>query len=164
MGGKQSGHNDISPIKLNSIHHKVVINTNRVEMIDSTGYNKSCNCEMRWDGDADGADVGDGVDDDLDDARDDDDGDDLPFWEVISPAESARRRWLFSSLGFCSMAAEERRKDSPFRVYPPGVLYRRKGASRGATRQPGVCLAGPGGGPRQAPFWLPGGSPHLLPW
>ena len=42
MDGKQSGHNDISPTKLNSIHHKVVINTNRVEMIDSTDYNTSC--------------------------------------------------------------------------------------------------------------------------
>ena len=49
---------------------------------------------MRWDADGDGADVGDDVDDDLDDAHDDgdDDGDDLPFWEVISPVESARRR------------------------------------------------------------------------
>src|SRR3954463_264542 len=97
MDVKQSGHNDISPTKLNSIHHKVVINTNRVERIDSTGYNKSCNYEMRWDGDGDAVDVGGDVDDDLDDARDDDgdDDDDLPFWEVISPAESARRRWLF---------------------------------------------------------------------
>src|SRR3954465_4743125 len=91
MGGKQSGHNDISPTKLNSIHHKIVINTNRVERIDSTDYNTSFNCEMRWDGD--GADVGDDVDDDLDDARDN--GDDLPFREVISPAESAGRRCLF---------------------------------------------------------------------
>src|SRR3954463_4135306 len=128
MGGKQSGHSDISPTKLNSIHHKVVINTNRVERIDSTDYNKSCNCEMRWDGD--GADVGDDIDDDLDDARDDDDDDDLPFREVISPAESARRRWLFSFVGFRSVAAEERRKDSLFRVSTPGVLYKRKGAPR----------------------------------
>src|SRR3954471_2472631 len=97
MGGKQSGHNGISPTKLNSIHHKVLINTNRVERIDSTDYNTSCNCEMGWDGDGDGAGVGDDVDDDLDDVRDDDDddGDDLPFREVISPAESARRRWPF---------------------------------------------------------------------
>src|SRR3954468_21698023 len=97
MGGKQSGHNDISPTKLNSIHHKVVINTNRVERIDSTGYNTSCNCEMRWDDGGDRADVGDDVDDDLDDARDDDDddGDDLAFREVISPAESARWRSFF---------------------------------------------------------------------
>src|SRR4051812_38199192 len=98
MGVKQSGHNDISPTKLNSFHHKVVINTNRVERIDSTDYNTSCNCEMRWDGGGDVADVGDDVDDDLDDARDDDDdddGDDLLLREVISPAESARRRCLF---------------------------------------------------------------------
>src|SRR3954463_1982866 len=97
MGGKQSGHNDISPTKLNSIHHKVVINTNKVEKIGSTDYNTSCNCEMRWDGGGDVPDVGDDVDDDLHDARDDDDddGDDLPFREVISPVESGRRRWLF---------------------------------------------------------------------
>src|SRR4051812_9945276 len=97
MGGKQYGHNDISPTKLNSIHHKVVINTNRVKRIDNKDYNTSCNCEMRCDGGGDGADVGDDVDDDLDDAcdDDDDDGDDLPFREVISPAESARRRCLF---------------------------------------------------------------------
>src|ERR1041385_9214312 len=163
MGGKQSGHNDISPTKLNSIHHKVVINTNRVERIDSTDYNTSCNCEMRWDVDGDGADVGDGVDDDLDDARDDDDddGDDLPFREVISPAESARRRWLFSSVGFLPMAAAKHGNDS-FMGFHPGGLYRRKGSPRGATRHPSGCLARPGGGPRQAPFWLPGGSPHLL--
>src|SRR3954467_10500550 len=129
MDVKQSGHNDISPTKLNSIHHKVVINTNRVERIESTDYNTSCNCEMRWDGDGDGADVGYDVDDDLDDALDDDDddGDDLPLREAISPADSPRRRWLFSSVGFRSVAAEERRKDSPFRVSTPGVLYRRKG-------------------------------------
>src|ERR1041385_434763 len=101
MGGKQSGHNDISATKLNSIHQKVVINTNRVERIDSTDYNTSCNCEMRWHGDGDGADVGD----DLNDARDDYDGDDLPFREVISSAESSRRRWIFSSVGFCPVAA-----------------------------------------------------------
>src|SRR3954468_8430024 len=124
MGGKQSGHNDISPTKLNSIHHKVVINTNRVERIDSMDYNTSCNCEMRWDGDGDGADVGDDVDDDLDDARDDDDddGDDLPFREVISPAESARRRWFFSSVGFRPVAAAKHGNSSLFMVSTPGGL------------------------------------------
>src|ERR1043165_6682983 len=123
MGGKQSGHNDIPPTKLNSIHHKVVINTNRVERIDSTDYNTSCNCEMRWDGDGDGADVGDDVDDDINDARDDDDdddGDDLPFREVISPVESARRRWLFSSVGFRPVAAEKHGNSSPLGVSTPG--------------------------------------------
>src|ERR1043165_292818 len=164
MGDKKSGHNDNSPTKLNSIHHKVVINTNRVEGIDGTDYNTSCNCEMRWDVDGDGVDVGDDVDDDINDARDDDDDDDddLPFREVISPAESARRRWLFSSVCFRSVAAEERRKNSLFRISTPGGLYRREGAPRGATRHPGGCLARPGGGPHQAPFWLPGGTPHLL--
>src|SRR3954469_18044411 len=88
---------------------------------------------MRWDGDGDNVDVGADVDDDLDDARDDDDddGDDLPFREVISPAESAHRRWLFSSVGFRSVAAEERRKDSLFRVSTLGGLYRRKGPPGG---------------------------------
>src|SRR4051812_37075134 len=145
MGGKQSVHNDISPTKLNSIHHKVVINTNRVERIDSTDYNTSCNCEMRWDGDGDGADVGDDVDDDLDDARDDDDdyGDDFPFREVISPAESDRRRWLFSSVGFRPVAAAKHENSSLFRVSTPGGYYRREGAPRGPTRHPGGCLVGP---------------------
>src|SRR3954452_11414822 len=122
MGGKQSGHNDISPTKLNSIHHKVVINTCRVERIDSTSYNASCNCEKRLDKDEDGADVGDDVDDDLDDARDDgdDDGDDLPFREVISSAESARRRWLFLPVGFRHEAAAKLQNSPIFRVFTPG--------------------------------------------
>ena len=88
---------------------------------------------MRWDVDGDGADVGDDVDDDLDDARDDDDddGDDLPFREVISPAESARRRWLFSSVGFRPVAAAKRGRNSCLGVFTPGGFYRRKGAPRG---------------------------------
>src|ERR1043165_4192833 len=142
MGGKQSGHNDISPTKLNSIQHKVVINTNRVERIDSTDYNISCNCEMRLDGGGDGADVGDDVDDDLDDARDDDDddGDDLPFREVISQAESARRRWHFSFVGFRHAAAAKHGNSSISRVFTPGGSYRREGAPRAATRHPGGGL------------------------
>src|SRR3954464_8920522 len=153
MGDEQSGHNNISPTKLNSIHHKVVINTNRVEGIDSTDYNTSCNCETRLDVDGDGADVGDDVDDDLDDARDDDDdGDDLPFREVISPAESPRRRWVFSSVGFRPMAAAYRESSSYLRVSTPRGLNRLKGVPRGATRHPGGwgrarhpsgCLVGP---------------------
>src|ERR1041385_5082896 len=109
---KKSGHNDISPTKHNSIHHKVVINTGRVERIGSTSYNASCNCEMRLDEDEDGADVGDDVDDARDDG--DDDGDDLPFREVISSAESARGRALFFSISFRHGAAAELRKNSSF--------------------------------------------------
>src|ERR1043165_32668 len=120
MGDEQSRHNDISPTKLNSIHHKVVINTNRVEGIDSRDYNTSCNCEMRWDVDGDGADVGDDVDDDLDDSRDDDDddddGDDLPFREMISPAEFSHQRWLFSSVVFRTVAVAKRGNDSSLGV------------------------------------------------
>src|ERR1041384_5455525 len=145
MGGKQYGHSDISQTKLNSINQKVVISTNRVERIDSTDYNTGCNSEIRWDGDGDDADVGDDVDDDLDDARDDDDddGDDLPFREVISPAESARRRWLFSSVGFRPVAAAKHGNSSISWVSTTGGSYRREGAPRGATRHPGGCLAGP---------------------
>ena len=99
---------------------------------------------MRWDGHGDGADVGDDVDDDLDDARDDDDdGDDPPFREVISPAESARQRWLFSSIGFRPVAAAKHGNFSPLGVSTPGGFYRRKGAPRGATRHPSGCLVGP---------------------
>src|SRR3954470_8444514 len=116
---------------------------------------------MRWDGDGDGADVGDDVDVDLDDARDDDDddGDDLPFREVISPAESARRRWLFSSVGFRTW----RQRNTETLLYPgflpqggfigerghrggpPGI---QEGAWRGqerggGARHPSVCPVGP---------------------
>src|ERR1041384_1411979 len=102
---------------------------------------------MRWDGGGDGADVGDDVDDDLDDARDDDDdddGDDLPFREVISPAESPRRRWVFSSVGFCPVAVVYRESSSCLGVSTPGGLNRRKGAPRGATRHPPGWGAAPG--------------------
>src|SRR4051812_12133242 len=121
-------------------------------------YNTSCNCEMRWDGDGDGADVGDDVDDDLDDARedDDDDGDDLPGG--ICPPEMA-----FLLCRFPPRGGGETRKLFSFQVFTPGGSYRREGAPRGATRHPGGCLAWPGGGPRQTPFCLPGGSPHLHP-
>ena len=118
---------------------------------------------MRWDVDGDGADVGDDVDDDLDDAcdDDDDDGDDLPFREVISPSESARRRWLFSSIGFRPVAVAKHRNSSLLGVSTPGGVYRRKGAPRGPLGTQEGAWRGQEGG-RQAPFWLPGGSPHLL--
>src|SRR3954464_4688910 len=77
MGGKQSGHNNNLPPKFNSIHYKRVINTGKVEGMNSASYNTSCNGEMRWDGDGDDAGGEDDVDDDLDDVCDDGD-DDLP--------------------------------------------------------------------------------------
>src|SRR4051812_39612164 len=128
--------------------------------MDTASYNPSCNGEMRWDGDGDGDGGEDDVDDDLDDARDDgdDDGDDLPFREVISPAESARRRWLFSSVGFRSVAVEVRRKDSPSRVSTQGDYIGERGHRGGPpgtqagawhgqegprARHPSGCLVGP---------------------
>ena len=106
---KKSGHNNNLPSKLYSIHHKRVINTGKVEGMNSASYNKSCNGEMRWYGDGDSAGGENDVDDDLDDARDngDDDGDDLPFREVFSSAGSARRICLFFSVGFRHGAAAE---------------------------------------------------------
>ena len=124
---------------------------------------------MRLDVDGDGADVGDDVDDDLDDARDDDDddGDDLPFREVISPAESARRRWLFSFVGFHTVAAAKRGSNSFLGVSTPGGLNRRKGAPRGATRHRGGCMARPGGGAAPgillAAWWVPSPPPSVIP-
>ena len=69
--------------------------------MNSARYNSDCNGEMRSDGDGDGADDDDDRDDDLDDARDDgDDDEDLPLRKEFSPAESARRKGLFFSVGF----------------------------------------------------------------
>src|SRR3954466_5125221 len=42
--------------------------------------------------------------------------------------------------------------------------YRRRGATRGPTGQPGGCTARHRVGPRQGPFWLPGGGPDSLLW
>ena len=167
-GWQKSGHNGISPIKLNSIHHKVVINTNRVEGIDSTDYNTSCNYEMRWDVDGDGADVGDDVDGDLDDARDDDDydGDDLPFWEVISPAESARRRWLFSSVGFRPVAAAKHKNSSISSVFTPGGLIGERGTEGGhqaSRRVPGAARRGAAPGTLLAAWWVPSPPSSVIP-
>ena len=104
--------NNNSPKKLNSIHHKRVINTGKVEGTNSVSYNTSCNDEMRWGEDANCAGDEDYVDDVLDDSRDDgdDDGNDLPLREVFSPTKSARRKGLFFSVGFRHRAAAELRK------------------------------------------------------
>src|SRR3954470_22837749 len=44
-------------------------------------------------------------------------------------------------------------------VSTPRGKYRRRGGSRGPTRQLGGSLARPRVGPRQKPSWLPGGGP-----
>src|ERR1043165_3249014 len=49
-------------------------------------------------------------------------------------------------------------------VSTPRAKYRRRGASRGPTRQSGGCPARPRVGPRHQPSWLPGGGPPSLSW
>src|SRR3954463_13209225 len=51
------------------------------------------------------------------------------------------------------------RKESVLGVSTPRGKYRRRGESRGPTRQSGGSPARPGVGPRQQPSWLPGGGP-----
>ena len=77
--------------------------------MNSARYNSDCNGKVIWDEDEDGAGDEDDGDDDLDDARDDGDydEDDLPLLEEFSPAESARRKSPFFSVGFRHGAAEE---------------------------------------------------------
>src|SRR3954467_6750030 len=48
---------------------------------------------------------------------------------------------------------------SVLRVSTPRAKYRRRGASRGPTRQSGGCPARPRVGPRHQPPWLSGGGP-----
>ena len=50
----------------------------------------------------------------------DDDGDDLPFQEVFSSAESTHQRWLFFSVGFRHEAAAKLCVSYIFRVFTPG--------------------------------------------
>src|ERR1041385_2722792 len=46
---------------------------------------------------------------------------------TISPAESARRRWLLSSVGFRPMPATKHGNSSPSRVFTPGGSYMQEG-------------------------------------
>src|SRR3954470_3078041 len=50
-------------------------------------------------------------------------------------------------------------KRSILGVSTPRDKYRRRGVSRGPTRQPGGLLARPRVGSRQGPSWSPGGGP-----
>src|ERR1041385_6202739 len=51
------------------------------------------------------------------------------------------------------------KEESVLGVSTPRGKDRRRGVSRGPTRQPGGLLARPRMGPRQGPSWLPGGGP-----
>ena len=127
--------NNNSPTKLNSINHKVVINTGKVEVMNCAKYNTNCYGKVRWDEDGDGAGVGEDGDDDLDDARDkaDDDEDDLPLWEEFSPAESARQKGLFFSGGFHPRSGSGTSDLS----FPPQFLGHRDYIHRRGSREAG---------------------------
>src|ERR1041385_7069601 len=56
------------------------------------------------------------------------------------------------------------KEESILGVSVTGGKYRRRGAPRGATGQPGVSLARPRVGPRQGPFCSPCGGPPSLLW
>src|SRR3954464_7981119 len=56
------------------------------------------------------------------------------------------------------------KEESVLGVSTPRGKYRRTGASRGPTRQPGGLLARPRVGPHQGPSWPPGGGPPSLLW
>src|SRR3954468_18245132 len=89
---------------------------------------------------------------------------------------SGRRPWRWMVPGELLLAApilkRQRRRyreengnsRSILGVSSAGTKYRPKGAPRGATGQPGGCLARSRVGSRQGPFWSPCGGPPLLPW
>ena len=115
------------------------------------------------DEDGHGAGVGDDVDDDLDDARDDgdDDGDDLPIREVISPAESARRRWLFLLCRFPPRSGGGTPSKLSFLGFLDDEEYIcQRGppeAERGAQAPPRAARGGAAWGGRLGCHWLPSG-------
>src|ERR1041385_3268735 len=85
-----------------------------------------------------------------------------------SPSRQGAGTGILSPRSLFSMAAEigiaSGEKRSCLGVSTPRGLYRRRGR-RGATQggQEGAWRA-LGLGPRQGPFWLPGGGPGSLPW
>src|SRR3954466_7048238 len=77
--------------------------------------------------------------------------------QLLQAAPIMKRRRRRNREGFA-------KKGSCLGVSTPRGKYRRSGASRGPTGQPGGCPARPKVGPRQGPFWLPGGGPASLFW
>src|SRR3954468_7162388 len=74
---------------------------------------------------------------------------------LAAPILKWRRRWYREENG---------NRRSILGVSSAGTKYRPKGAPRGATGQPGGCLARPRAGPRQGLFWSSCGGPPILPW
>ena len=72
--------------------------------------------------------------------------------QLLQASPILKRRWRWNR-------GEVAKDESVLVVSTPRGKYRRRGASRGPTRQPGGLLALPRVGPRQGPSWLPGGGP-----
>src|SRR4051812_41936906 len=72
--------------------------------------------------------------------------------QLLQASPILKRRWRRNREEFA-------KKGSCLGVSTPRGKYRRRGASRGPLGQPGGCPARPRVGPRQQPFWLPGGGP-----
>ena len=119
---------------------------------------------MRWDGDGDGADGGDGVDDDPDDAwhDGDDDGGDSPSGREIPRQISPYR----SPSSLCLVSASWRRRNnslSPFSMFLGHRVIARKReperGHRGQGRAPAAALGGPAVGGRTYPLSLTSSPP-----
>ena len=79
---------------------------------------------------------------------------------MISPAESARRRWLFLSVGFRHEAAAKLRNSSIFRFFTQGGNIGQRGHRGGPTGiQEGAwrALGGAATGTLLDPWWVPSG-------
>ena len=72
--------------------------------------------------------------------------------QLLQAAPILKRRRRRNREGFA-------KKGSCLGVSTPRGKYRRRGASRGPTGQPGGCPARPRVGPRHQPSWLSGGAP-----
>src|ERR1041385_2756234 len=85
-----------------------------------------------------------------------------------SPSRQGAGTGILSPRNLMAMVAEigiaSGEKGSILGVSTPRGKYRRRGASRGPTRQSGGSLARRRVGPRHLPSWLPGGGPPSLSW
>ena len=85
-----------------------------------------------------------------------------------SPSQQGAETGILVPQNLMDMAEEigiaSGKKGSGIRVSSAGVKIGAKGGPRGATRQSGGKVARPRAGPRQAPSWLPCGSPGAPLW
>src|SRR4051812_13448219 len=73
---------------------------------------------------------------------------------LAAPILKRWRRWYREEIG---------KKTSILGVSSARAIYRRRGASRGSTREPGAPMARPAPGARHQGAWFPGGGPLAPP-